>query len=116
MQIFIRKRVHVLIFFLVHFLSAPEELLSQPVDSALLLKLKAPNQYHVSIKTDFGKMILEANKSWAPLVADRFYQLVVSGFYNNTRAYRDMSRYFPFTILKENVNAIKNNSFPVIWK
>ena len=48
----------------------------------------APDSYKVHFDTSKGAFILEVNRSWAPLGADRFYTLVKSGFYDGARFFR----------------------------
>ena len=35
-----------------------------------------------------GNFIIEVYRNWAPLAADRFYQLVKTGYYNNCLVFR----------------------------
>merc|ERR1719183_2429360 len=35
-----------------------------------------------------GKVLVEIHRDWAPRGADRFYQLIKSGFFNNARVFR----------------------------
>ena len=71
---------------------------AQPADTLQLLNLKAPDVYCVHIQTDIGDMIIEVNKAWTSLAADRFYQLVSSGFFTNTRFFRSNTKYLQFGI------------------
>jgi cyclophilin family peptidyl-prolyl cis-trans isomerase len=48
----------------------------------------APDVYGVQIDTTRGKIILEVTRSLAPRGADRFYHLVETGFYDDSRFYR----------------------------
>jgi cyclophilin family peptidyl-prolyl cis-trans isomerase len=48
----------------------------------------APDTYRVKIDTTKGSIILEVTRALAPIGADRFYHLVETGFYNNSRFYR----------------------------
>ena len=48
----------------------------------------APETYRVQIDTTKGRIILEVTRSLAPRGADRFYHLVETGFYDNSRFYR----------------------------
>lgn len=49
---------------------------------------KAPEQYRAKITTNKGEFIIAVNRSWAPLAADRFYNLVKSGFYDGCVFFR----------------------------
>ena len=48
----------------------------------------APDVYRVKIETTRGDIVLEVTRSLAPRGADRFYHLVQTGFYDNSRFYR----------------------------
>ena len=48
----------------------------------------APSQYRVKFDTSKGVFVVEVHRDWAPLGADRFYQLVKSGFYDEARFFR----------------------------
>jgi peptidyl-prolyl cis-trans isomerase A (cyclophilin A) len=52
------------------------------------LKDKAPDTYKAKFDTSAGVFVVEVNRSWAPLGADRFYNLVKSGFFDNVRFFR----------------------------
>jgi peptidyl-prolyl cis-trans isomerase A (cyclophilin A) len=49
---------------------------------------KAPEVYKVKFATTKGDFILEVHRSWAPYGADRFYNLVKLGFYNDVVFFR----------------------------
>jgi cyclophilin family peptidyl-prolyl cis-trans isomerase len=55
------------------------------------LKEKAPETYKVDFDTSKGKFVLEVTRAWSPNGADRFYNLVKNGFYNDTRFFRVIS-------------------------
>lgn len=48
----------------------------------------APATYKVRITTTKGVFVLEITREWAPLGADRFYNLVRNGFFDDSRFYR----------------------------
>jgi cyclophilin family peptidyl-prolyl cis-trans isomerase len=48
----------------------------------------APATYKVLLETTKGNIIMEIKREWAPLGADRFYNLVRNGYYNNTAVFR----------------------------
>ena len=48
----------------------------------------APDQYRVAIETSKGTFTLEVTRALAPRGADRFYHLVETGFYDDSRFYR----------------------------
>ena len=51
----------------------------------------APDVYRVKFQTSKGDFLLQVNKDWAPLGAERFFQLVQSGFYDGARFFRVLS-------------------------
>src|SRR6202035_1854046 len=53
-----------------------------------LLKAKAPEQYQVKFVTTRGDFTLTVTRAWAPLGADRFYNLVKHHFYDNASVFR----------------------------
>jgi len=53
-----------------------------------LLKEKAPEQYKVKFVTTRGEFTLAVTRAWAPLGADRFYNLVKHHFYDNASIFR----------------------------
>src|SRR5450830_645664 len=52
---------------------------------------QAPATYKVRFDTSKGAFVLQVTRAWAPLGADRFYNLVKSGFYDNVRFFRVIS-------------------------
>lgn len=53
-----------------------------------LLKAKAPETYSVLFSTTRGDFTLNVTRAWAPLGADRFYNLVKHHFYDHTAFFR----------------------------
>ncbi len=49
---------------------------------------RAPDSYKVKFDTSAGAFVIEVQRAWAPLGADRFYNLVKAGFYNDCRFFR----------------------------
>jgi peptidyl-prolyl cis-trans isomerase A (cyclophilin A) len=49
---------------------------------------RAPAVFLTRFETSKGPFVIETHRSWAPRGADRFHQLVRSGFYDNTRFFR----------------------------
>ena len=54
------------------------------------LKEKAPSAYKVNLDTSVGPIVIDVHTDWAPNGADRFYNLVKNGFYDNCRFFRVM--------------------------
>jgi peptidyl-prolyl cis-trans isomerase A (cyclophilin A) len=53
-----------------------------------LLKAKAPEKYQVKFVTTRGDFTVTVTRAWAPLGADRFYNLVRRHFYDNASVFR----------------------------
>src|SRR6266853_4396628 len=72
--------------------SAPAEAPRQGYDRALLraalLKDKAPDTFQVKVATTRGDFMVTVNRAWAPIGADRFYNLVKHRFYDNASFFR----------------------------
>jgi peptidyl-prolyl cis-trans isomerase A (cyclophilin A) len=49
---------------------------------------KAPAVYKAKFDTSKGPFVIEVHRDWAPNGADRFYNLVKNGFYDDTRFFR----------------------------
>ncbi len=47
-----------------------------------------PEVFKVNMDTSKGAVVIEVHRDWAPLGADRFYQLVKSGYYDGARFFR----------------------------
>ena len=52
------------------------------------LKLKAPQLYTVTFKTTKGTFTIGVHRTWAPLAADRFYNLVKARFFDGAEFFR----------------------------
>jgi peptidyl-prolyl cis-trans isomerase A (cyclophilin A) len=52
------------------------------------LKETAPATYKANFDTSAGAIVIEVHRDWAPLGADRFYNLVKNGFFDNARFFR----------------------------
>jgi peptidyl-prolyl cis-trans isomerase A (cyclophilin A) len=49
---------------------------------------QAPASYKAAFDTSAGKFVITVHRAWAPLGADRFYNLVKNGFFDETRFFR----------------------------
>jgi peptidyl-prolyl cis-trans isomerase A (cyclophilin A) len=52
------------------------------------LRAKAPAVFRASFTTTKGSFVITVHRKWAPRGADRFYNLVRSGFYDRQRLFR----------------------------
>jgi len=72
--------------------SAPSAAPRSGYDRALLrasmLKDKAPETFQVKVATTRGDFVVTVNRAWAPIGADRFYNLVKHHFYDNASFFR----------------------------
>lgn len=55
------------------------------------LNQKAPDSYKVKFTTTQGDFVVEVTRAWAPLGADRFYNLVKNGFFTDASFFRVIS-------------------------
>ena len=77
-------------------LAAASTALGQAATNAALknpaaLKEMAPAQFKVNFDTSAGVFEVEVHRDWAPNGADRFYNLVKNGFFDNARFFRVIS-------------------------
>jgi cyclophilin family peptidyl-prolyl cis-trans isomerase len=49
---------------------------------------RAPDTYKAKFDTSKGVIVIAVNRTWAPIGADRFYNLVKNGFYDDCRFFR----------------------------
>jgi peptidyl-prolyl cis-trans isomerase A (cyclophilin A) len=61
------------------------------LDNPAALREQAPATYKVKFDTSKGVFVIEVTRAWAPKGADRFYNLVKNGFYDNVRFFRVIS-------------------------
>jgi peptidyl-prolyl cis-trans isomerase A (cyclophilin A) len=52
------------------------------------LKEQAPATFRANFDTSAGSFVIEVHREWAPIGADRFYNLVKNGFFDDVRFYR----------------------------
>jgi len=69
-----------------------EEAAQEPPPNPLLqprsFNETAPEEYLVRLETTRGNILIRAHRDWAPLAADRFYNLVKAGFYDSMAFHR----------------------------
>src|SRR5262245_41372009 len=68
--------------------SAPALAQTPALSTPAYLTEKAPDTYKVKFDTSKGAFVVEVRRAWAPNGADRFYNLVRNGFYDNVRFFR----------------------------
>jgi peptidyl-prolyl cis-trans isomerase A (cyclophilin A) len=49
---------------------------------------RAPDKFRVRFDTSAGAFVIDVTREWAPIGADRFYNLVKNGYYNDNRFFR----------------------------
>ena len=52
------------------------------------LTATAPDVFHTRFETSAGDFVIEVHRDWSPHGADRFYNLVSNGFYDDVRFFR----------------------------
>ena len=67
--------------------------IAQPAAKANLkspaaMKEEAPAIFKASFETTKGTFVIEVHRDWAPVGADRFYNLVKNGFYDDCQLFR----------------------------
>src|ERR1700728_4910491 len=70
-------------------LAAPAS--AQNLANPAALNEPAPAIYKVQFDTSKGPFVIEVHRDWAPNGADRFYNLVKNGFFDNARFFRVIS-------------------------
>lgn len=69
--------------------AAPESNQSIPTEvPELSADLVSSGTYKVEFITTEGKFVVEVNREWAPIGADRFYKLVTDGFFDDSGFFR----------------------------
>ena len=49
---------------------------------------RSPNVFQVRVETTAGRFVIEVQRAWSPHGADRFYELVRDGYYDDSRFFR----------------------------
>jgi len=70
--------------------SPPEETAApaNPLLQPRSFRETAPERYQVRLQTTKGEIVIDVNREWAPLAADRFYNLVKAGYYDGIAFHR----------------------------
>ncbi|MEZ5353361.1 MAG: peptidylprolyl isomerase [Bryobacteraceae bacterium] len=63
---------------------------SNPLLQPERLTARAPDQYNVRLDTTRGPITITVHRDWAPLAADRFFNLVKNGFFDGSPFHRVM--------------------------
>ena len=58
------------------------------LEAPALLDEQAPATYKAKFATSKGVFVIEVTRAWAPRGADRFYNLVKNGYFDDTRFFR----------------------------
>lgn len=72
-------------------LAAPARAQAPDLGNPAALTEQAPAAYKVRFDTSKGAFTIQVNRAWAPRGADRFYNLVKHGFYDDVRFFRVIS-------------------------
>jgi peptidyl-prolyl cis-trans isomerase A (cyclophilin A) len=81
--------IRLVVFLLALTCAAPA--FSQGLGNPAALNEPAPAIYKAKFDTSKGAFLVEVHRDWAPRGADRFYNLVKNGFYDNARFFRVVS-------------------------
>lgn len=68
--------------------AGPPALAQSKLASPAALNEQAPPSYKARFDTSKGLFVVEVTRAWSPNGADRFYNLVKNGFYDNVRFFR----------------------------
>src|SRR5258708_4230744 len=87
--------------------AAPAKGAAKKADPAKLLdpsKLtaKAPEVFSARFETSKGTFVIEVHRAWSPHGADRFYNLVSNGYYDDITFFRVVSGFLPQFGIKVN--------------
>jgi peptidyl-prolyl cis-trans isomerase A (cyclophilin A) len=85
------SRSIVTLAFALSVLATPALAQSPNLANPAALTEQAPATYKVRFDTSKGAFVVQVNRAWAPNGADRFYNLVKGGFYDNVRFFRVIS-------------------------
>jgi len=73
--------------------SPKKEAATEPEKKAAVSRVGAPELFNVKLETSKGPIVIEVHRDWAPRGADRFYELVKDGYYNDARFFRIIPNY-----------------------
>jgi peptidyl-prolyl cis-trans isomerase A (cyclophilin A) len=69
-------------------LLTPEAAAQDALRTPSNLTERAPDVFRARVETSKGAFVIEVTRAWAPIAADRFYNLVKNGFYDGTGFFR----------------------------
>ena len=61
---------------------------SGPLGNPAALSEQSPPTFQVAFDTSKGRFVVDVHREWAPIGADRFYNLVKNGFFDEVRFFR----------------------------
>lgn len=78
--------------------TAPPEAAGDPRTQGPLFQLQnfrqtAPDSFQATFETSQGDFVVVIHREWAPLAADRFFNLVVNGWYDGVRFHRVLNEF-----------------------
>jgi len=91
-------------------LAAPGAARAGDLSDPASLNEKAPAVYQAKFDTSKGSFVIEVHRDWAPNGADRFYNLVKNGFYNDVRFFRVLDGF----MAQFGING--NPSLSAVWR
>jgi cyclophilin family peptidyl-prolyl cis-trans isomerase len=69
--------------------SGPPDALLHPAK----LNVKSPQLFTVTVETTKGELVIDVHRTWAPLAAQRFYNLVKARFYDGVKFFRVVPKF-----------------------
>jgi peptidyl-prolyl cis-trans isomerase A (cyclophilin A) len=95
---FVQVRIYWIFLLLTACSSTPPAAKKEEPKPPAITNEQAPETYRVDLDTTKGPVVIEVTRAWAPRGADRFYDLVKSGFYDGDRFFRVVSFVVQFGI------------------
>jgi peptidyl-prolyl cis-trans isomerase A (cyclophilin A) len=80
---------------------------AQVIPDQSTLKARAPGTFRALFRTTKGNFTIEINRDWSPSGADRLYQLLMTGFYNQNSLFRVQTGY----VVQFGIGNIKNVNY-----
>jgi peptidyl-prolyl cis-trans isomerase A (cyclophilin A) len=72
-----------------HSASGPPDALLHPAK----LNVKSPQLFTVTVETTKGEFVIDVHRTWAPLAAQRFYNLVKAHFFDGVKFFRVVPKF-----------------------